>query len=98
MSYFFYILRCSDNSLYCGITTDLARRVAEHNEKKGISSAKYTRSRRPVRLVYSEEYESMAEAMKREREVKRMKKEEKEKLVIQLNNIMDWKMNYLSEI
>jgi len=39
----------------------------------------------------------MAEAMKREREVKRMKKEEKEKLVIQLNNIMDWKMNYLSE-
>jgi len=53
MSYYFYILRCSDNSLYCGMTTNLENRLKEHNSTKG---AKYLRARRPFKLVYTEEY------------------------------------------
>lgn len=82
-SYFFYILRCADNSLYCGISTELERRVEEHNtHKKG---AKYTRAKRPVTLVYFEQYENKSAAMKREYEVKQWSKGEKEKLVFSLN-------------
>ena len=83
MPYFFYLLRCSDNSLYSGITTDLTRRVREHNgQLKGVEKgAKYTRVRRPVQLVYSEQFASRSEASKREYEVKHMDKEEKEQLL-----------------
>lgn len=78
--YFFYMVRCADNSLYCGITTDVQRRVDEHNSgtKK---SAKYTRAKGPVHLVYSEKYEDKSTALKREYEVKQWKKEEKEQLI-----------------
>lgn len=58
-----YFVRCSDNTLYCGYTTDLERRVNAHNSGKG---AKYTRSRLPVCLVYFEEFNSKEEAMSRE--------------------------------
>ena len=58
-----YFVRCSDNTLYCGYTTNLKRRVDAHNNGKG---AKYTRSRLPVRLVYYEAFESKEEAMGRE--------------------------------
>jgi predicted GIY-YIG superfamily endonuclease len=78
--YFFYILRCSDRSLYCGITTDLERREIEHNSNSS-KAAKYTRSRSPVVLIYSESYSSLKDAMKREREVKSWKKSKKEDLV-----------------
>lgn len=80
MPYFFYILRCNDNSLYSGVTIDLERRVLEHNSdnKKG---AKYTKSRRPVKLVYSEEYDNVQSAMKREYEVKQWSKVKKEQLI-----------------
>jgi len=83
MLYFFYMLRCSDNSLYSGITTDLKRRVKEHNGqlKGGEKGAKYTRVRRPVQMVYSEQFASRSEASKREYEVKHMDKEEKEQLL-----------------
>jgi len=83
MPYFFYMLRCSDNSIYCGITTDLERRVKEHNgQLKGAEKgAKYTRSRRPVFLVHAEEYKGRAASSKREHEVKHMNKEEKERLL-----------------
>jgi putative endonuclease len=65
-----YILRCADGTLYTGITTDLARREQEHNsEKKG---ARYTRSRRPVVLVYSEEATDRSEASKREYAIKQL--------------------------
>ena len=58
-----YILKCCEDTLYTGWTTDLKKRVKMHNAKKG---AKYTKSRTPVSLVYFEEYESKQEAMKRE--------------------------------
>lgn len=69
-SWFVYILRCADGTLYTGITTNLARREQEHNsEKKG---ARYTRSRRPVVLVYSEEAADRSEASKREYAIKKL--------------------------
>lgn len=73
-----YILRCSDDTLYCGWTTDLQARLAAHNGGRG---AKYTRSRRPVELVYFEEYADRRDAMSREWHLKRMRRAEKERLV-----------------
>ena len=65
-----YILECSDGTLYCGWTNNLEGRVREHNE--GKSGAKYTRGRRPVRLVYRERCPTRSDALKREREIKRL--------------------------
>ena len=76
--WYFYLLRCRDNSLYAGVTTDLAARVNKHNEGKG---AKYTASRRPVKMVYSEKCDGSSEAKKREVEVKRWPKSRKESLI-----------------
>ncbi len=77
MPHFFYLARCSDGSLYAGTCVDLAAREAKHNDGTG---AKYTRSRRPVRIVHHEAFASLAEARSREAKVKRMKKAEKERL------------------
>jgi putative endonuclease len=66
-----YVLRCADGSLYTGITTDVARRVAEHNGA-GALGARYTRSRRPVALVYVEPADSRAQAARRETAIKRL--------------------------
>lgn len=76
--HFVYILRCRDGSLYTGYTTELQRRLAEHNAGKG---AKYTRGRRPVELVYVEEGESRSWGLRREECIKRMSRSEKERLV-----------------
>lgn len=73
-----YILRCGDGSLYTGITTDVEKRLAAHNAGKG---AKYTRSRRPVELVYQEDCVDHSCALKRELEIKAMKREQKLKLI-----------------
>ena len=73
-----YLLRCSDNSIYCGWTTDLNARLAAHNSGHG---AKYTRSRLPVELVYYEEYEDKTEALSREWHIKRLSREEKLRLI-----------------
>ncbi len=79
MKYFVYIVRCKDNTLYTGITTDIRRRIEEHNgEKKG---AKYTKMRQPVELVYMEEYKNRSEASKRESEIKKLHKNQKEQLI-----------------
>lgn len=78
-SWFVYILRCSDGSLYTGTTTDPARRLDEHNRKK--SGARYTRSRRPVALVYAEKSPSRSTANKREYAIKRLSRKEKEQLI-----------------
>jgi putative endonuclease len=80
MTYFIYLLRCSDNSLYCGQTKDLKRRIEEHNS--GNSKSKYTHARRPVKLVYSEKYKTINEVLKREFEIKKMTKKEKEALIL----------------
>jgi putative endonuclease len=75
-----YVLRCSDNSLYTGITRDLNRRLDEHNHNDRLASA-YTRARRPVTLVYQESHEDRSSASKREAMIKKLTKIEKEKLV-----------------
>ena len=73
-----YLLECSDHSFYCGWTNDLDKRVMAHNSGNG---AKYTKSRRPVALVYYETYETKEAAMKREAAIKRMSRREKERLI-----------------
>jgi len=78
--YYFYILRCCDNSLYSGITKNPERREKEHNESKSKAS-RFTRSRRPVKLVYIEKHKNLKSAMKREIEIKKWKKVKKEALV-----------------
>ncbi|MGB1801136.1 MAG: GIY-YIG nuclease family protein [Gammaproteobacteria bacterium] len=75
-----YILRCSDNSLYTGITRDLNRRLDEHNNNDRLASA-YTRTRRPVSLVYQESCLDRSMASKREAMIKKMTKTEKENLI-----------------
>ncbi len=77
--YYLYIVRCSDNSLYCGTTTDLERRITEHNSSK--KGAKYTRGRQPVQLVYCEELEDISAALKREVQIKKLSRKAKEKLL-----------------
>ena len=69
-----YILRCSDGTLYTGITNDLGRRVRTHNAGRG---AKYTRSRLPVELIYSEPSPDKSSALRRELEIKAMPRERK---------------------
>jgi putative endonuclease len=78
MTCYCYILKCVDGTFYTGWTTDPERRVKQHN--KGVG-AKYTSTRRPVKLVYLEEQPSRTEAMKRELAIKRMKRSQKIKLV-----------------
>lgn len=73
-----YLLRCSDDTLYCGWTNDLPKRLANHNAGKG---AKYTRSRIPVVLVYYEIFETKQEAMKREAAIKKLSRKEKLALI-----------------
>lgn len=74
-----YIVKCSDNSLYTGITTDLERRVNEHNTSK--KGAKYTSTKRPVHLVYSETQENRSSASKRESAIKKLNRVGKLKLI-----------------
>ena len=78
-----YILRCSDNTLYTGWTTDLEHRVKVHNQGKG---AKYTRNRRPVYLEYYEILDEKGEALKRECAIKKLKRSEKLKLISSTKN------------
>jgi len=73
--WYVYIVKCSDNSLYTGITVDLERRVEEHNTSK--KGAKYTKSRRPVHLVYSETHQDRSSASKRESAIKKLSRSEK---------------------
>ncbi|KAB1186966.1 MULTISPECIES: GIY-YIG nuclease family protein [Haloferax] len=76
--HFVYVLQCSDDSLYTGYTTDVERRVAEHNAGDG---AKYTRGRTPVELVHVEEFDSKSAAMSREYEIKQLTRRQKQTLV-----------------
>ncbi len=82
-SWFVYIVACRDGTLYTGITTDLTRRLAEHNGtgKPGVG-AKYTSTRRPVTLVYSESKTTRSEAQQREWQLKRLTKQEKRELIL----------------
>lgn len=85
--YFLYILQCSDGTLYTGITVNLVRRVREHNSSN--LGAKYTRSKRPVRLVFSKKFADRSNASKEEARIKNLPRKEKLSM-IELNkqNIM----------
>lgn len=76
--FYVYLLVCSDSSLYCGYTNDLKKRLSAHNSGKG---AKYTKSRLPVSLVYSEEFCTRSDALKRESAVKKMTRKQKIELI-----------------
>ena len=76
--WYLYILRCKDNSLYTGITTDVEKRLEAHRAGKG---AKYTRGRGPLELVYREECGDHSDALRREAEIKRLPRDEKLKLI-----------------
>ena len=75
-----YVVVCFDNTYYCGITTNLQRRLNQHN---GVISggAKYTRSRRPCKLIYQEEYSNRSLASKREYEFKKLTRKKKENII-----------------
>jgi len=79
--FYVYILKCKDKTLYTGITTDLKRRVTEHNSSN--LGAKYTCARRPVKLVYFKEFKTRSEATKEEWRIKHLKKEEKLEIIKQ---------------
>ena len=78
MPHYAYMLRCADETFYSGYTTDPIRRTATHNSGRG---AKYTRSRLPVELVYTEEFPSKSEALRREAALKKLTHAEKEALI-----------------
>lgn len=76
--FYIYIACCNDGTLYTGYTVDLDEREKMHNEGKG---AHYTRIRKPIKVVYSEEFETKSEAMKREHQIKRLGREGKARLI-----------------
>ena len=76
--WYVYVIRCSDKSLYTGITNDLNKRLKAHNSRKG---GKYTRSRLPVKLLYKEIYKTKSEALKREIQIKNFSRKEKLELL-----------------
>lgn len=78
MAWFVYIVRCADDTLYTGIAVDVERRIEQHNTGTG---AKYTRSRRPVRVVYVEEAPDRSAASRREWEIKQLTRTQKERLI-----------------
>lgn len=82
--WYVYILQCGDDSLYTGITNDLEKRIVTHNTGKG---AKYTRAHLPVKLIYSESYDDKSTALKREAEIKKLKRAEK--LVLTKSSTLD---------
>ena len=82
-TWFVYIVKCSDESLYTGITKDIKKRIIDHNNKKG---AKYTRSRLPVLLVYQEKHDLKSEASRRELSIKQLTKTQK---LILINTVVE---------
>ncbi|RJP26158.1 MAG: GIY-YIG nuclease family protein [Actinobacteria bacterium] len=78
LAFYVYILRCSDNTYYTGYTRDIVQRLEEHNKGK---AAKYTSGRRPVELVYSEVHAAKGSAMRREMEIKRWSRAQKQALI-----------------
>lgn len=78
MMWYVYLLRCADDTVYAGCTTDPQRRLEQHNTGRG---AKYTRARRPVTLVYLEQAENHSQALRREAALKRLSRKEKLALI-----------------
>lgn len=80
MNWSVYLLECADNTLYCGITTNLEKRVRQHNGEL-VGGAKYTKVRQPCKLAYSELAENRSVASKREYEIKKLTRRQKTALV-----------------
>ena len=78
-SYYVYILQCSDKTLYTGWTKNIEKRIQEHNN--GRCGAKYTRTRRPIKLVYMETFSTLSDALKREAQIKKLSHEQKLKKI-----------------
>ncbi len=78
--WFVYMVRCADDSFYTGVTTDVERRIYEHNQDDRLAS-KYTKARRPVVCVYRETYETRSAASKREYAIKQLSRREKQRLL-----------------
>ena len=76
--HYVYVLHCADKTFYCGYTTDVLRRVAEHNGEGKLAGARYTSGRRPVKLVYQESFATRSEALKREAAIKKWSRAKKE--------------------
>lgn len=83
---FVYMVRCADGSLYTGWAADVERRIAQHNAGRG---GRYTRARRPVKLVYQEEHLDRSAAMRRERAIKQLDREHKERLIADADGAVD---------
>jgi len=84
VKHYIYIVECKDRTLYTGYTTDVKKRVKAHNSETGVDGsvgAKYTRSRRPVKLRYFEEFDDKSTAMTREYMVKQLTREQKKELI-----------------
>ena len=79
MQYFVYLLKCSDNTYYCGYTTDIVKRLKQHNS--GNKGAKYTINRRPLVVEYSESFDTLSDALKREHQIKKLSRHEKSLLI-----------------
>ncbi len=80
MNYYVYILRCADDTFYTGITTDIDRRITEHNGGE-TGGAKYTRARQPVVLAYKAKFEDRSSATKEEMRIKKLSRNNKESLI-----------------
>jgi putative endonuclease len=78
-NHYFYVVECSDGSYYAGYTNNLSIRIRKHNEGKG---AKYTRSRKPVKLIFSRKYETKREALQAEYRFKKLTRKEKEQFIV----------------
>jgi putative endonuclease len=81
--FFCYLLECIDESLYCGYTNNIEKRIKKHNDGKG---AKYTKTRLPVKLVYFEKFDSKSDALKREHYIKKLSRKEKLKIIHEKHN------------
>lgn len=81
MKHFVYMLECADGSLYTGYTTDVERREQEHNGESKVAGAKYTRPRRPVKVVYKKSFKTRSDATKYEAQLKKLSRQEKINLV-----------------
>lgn len=82
--HYFYVLSCKDGSLYAGYTVNIERRVQQHNEGKG---AKYTRGRGPVKLIYTQEFDSKGDALRAEYKFKQLDRKQKEEFIKRNNNL-----------
>jgi putative endonuclease len=86
--WYVYVVQCSDHTFYTGIAKDLEKRMMEHNTNDRLG-ARYTKSRRPVQLVYVEEAENRSAATKRELQIKQLTKKKKENLIAQYAHSLD---------